>query len=293
MKFSHKTLSVLSTIIPITFTRGFVTTHQSQSAFSAAAGGGASFVSRANISSIPRGGVLNNPTGSTNPTNSYTRNISRSMIFEALFGGGGGFNAKIDYTAIPYPVPDLANAALEDRVLQNGELERNGKKMSVATFAGGCFWGLELAFQRVPGVEYTAVGYTQGPETEPSYNQVCSGTTGHTEAVIVLFDPETCSYQTLLDTFFGRVNPLQVNGQGNDRGTQYRTGVYYHDEEQQKEAEETFEALQNGLYSGKKIATENKKAMPFWPAEKYHQQYLEKGGQSAAKGSSVTIRCYG
>ena len=79
------------------------------------------------------------------------------MIFEALFGGGGAFNAKIDYTAIPYPVPDLANAALEDKVLQNGELERNGKKMSVATFAGGCFWGLELAFQRVPGVEYTAV----------------------------------------------------------------------------------------------------------------------------------------
>jgi len=289
MKFSHKALSVLSTIIPVTLTRGFVSTHQTQSASAFSAGG--AFLSRANISSIPRGGVLNNP--STPSTPQYTRNISRSMIFEALFGGGGAFNAKIDYTAIPYPVPDLASAALEDKVLQNGDLERNGKKMSVATFAGGCFWGLELAFQRVPGVEYTAVGYTQGPEAEPSYNQVCSGTTGHTEAVIVLFDPETCSYQTLLDTFFGRVNPLQVNGQGNDRGTQYRTGVYYHDDEQQKEVEAMFESLQNGQYAGRKLATENKKAMPFWPAEKYHQQYLEKGGQSAAKGSSVTIRCYG
>lgn len=281
MRFSHKVFSALSAL---TVARGFVT---NQGAPFSGAGAGA-LMSRANNSiSIPRGGVIN----SNNP---FTRNISRSMIFEALFGGGGGgFNAKIDYTAIPYPVPQLAEAALEDKVLKNGEMERNGKKMSVATFAGGCFWGLELEFQRVPGVEYTAVGYTQGPETEPTYNQVCSGTTGHTEAVLVLFDPEECSYQTLLNTFFRRVNPLTVNGQGNDRGTQYRTGVYYHDDEQKKLAEDMFDALKSGPYVGKKIATELKSSLPFWPAEKYHQQYLEKGGQSAAKGSTVTIRCYG
>lgn len=215
------------------------------------------------------------------------------MIFEQLFGGGGAFNAKIDYSAIPYPCPDLASFALEGKALKNGDLQRDGKEFHVATFAGGCFWGLELAFQRVPGVEYTTVGYTHGPQLEPTYNQVCSGTTGHTEAVIVLYDPNECSYQTLLDTFFGRVNPLTVNGQGNDRGTQYRTGVYTHSEEQKELAEKQFEALKAGPYKGKKIATECMDAAPFWPAEKYHQQYLEKGGQSAAKECTQTIRCYG
>lgn len=213
-------------------------------------------------------------------------------LFDKLFGGssGGGFGAKIDYTAIPYPVPDLA--LLASAGVAGEELVRDGKTYKLATFAGGCFWGIELYYQRIPGVEYSGVGYTQGPELEPTYSQVCSGSTGHTEAIIVLYDPEVVSYDTLLDAFFERVNPLTVNGQGNDFGTQYRTGVYTHTKEQQELAEAKF-AKEQEKYNRKKLATECLPAMPFWPAEKYHQQYLEKGNQSAQKGCTDTIRCYG
>jgi peptide-methionine (S)-S-oxide reductase len=216
-----------------------------------------------------------------------------TMLFGNLFGGGA-YETKIDYTVLPHPGPELAEFA------QQGvapEASARDPHLRLATFAGGCFWGLELAFQRVPGVEYTAVGYTQGPEQAPTYGQVCSGRTGHTEAVTVYYDPNQATYEQLLDAFFGRVNPLTVNGQGNDFGTQYRTGVYYHSKEQQEIAEARF-AKEQEKYGARKIATECKKAQPFWPAEKYHQQYLEKGGrsgspQSAEKGATETIRCYG
>jgi len=219
------------------------------------------------------------------------------MIFDKLFatlGGGGGFGSKIEYDNMPFPVPELASMAMEGKA--SDEIEKDGKMFKVATFAGGCFWGLELAYQRVPGVQYTAVGYTQGPETEPNYDAVCAGATKHTEAVIALYDPKECSYETLLDTFFDRVDPLTVNGQGSDRGTQYRTGVYYHSAEQEEIARARFAAEQKKYK--RSIATECARALPFWPAEKYHQQYLEKGGrfnspQSAEKSCEDTIRCYG
>ncbi|CAN0326177.1 unnamed protein product, partial [Hapterophycus canaliculatus] len=102
----------------------------------------------------------------------------------------------------------------------------------IATFAGGCFWGLELAFQRVPGVVGTSVGYTQGEVEKPTYGEVCSGATGHTEAVQVFYNPSEVTFEELCNVFFGRINPTQVNGQGGDRGTQYRTGVYPHTKEQ-------------------------------------------------------------
>jgi len=213
-------------------------------------------------------------------------------LFANLFGGGGGtYSNTIDYTALDYPGPELGEAALAGKVIVPSD-----PTLNAATFAGGCFWGLELAYQRVPGVMYTAVGYTQGPEATPTYSQVCSGATGHTEAVVVYYNPTECSYDTLLDTFFSRVDPTTVNGQGNDRGLQYRTGVYVHTPEQEALAKARFE-LVKGQYK-RPIATELKSAMPFWPAEKYHQQYLEKGGrggnpQSAAKGATDTIRCYG
>lgn len=120
--------------------------------------------------------------------------------------------------------------------------------------------------------------------------------TGHTEAVIVLHDPNECSYEQLLEVFLDRVDPLTVNGQGSDRGKQYRTGVYYHSKEQETMARERFTKEQT-KYS-RPIATECKPAMPFWPAEEYHQRYLSKGGrfnqpQSADKGCTDEIRCYG
>ncbi len=220
------------------------------------------------------------------------------MLFESLFGGSAAAAAfgqkKIDYGALDHPGPELALAASEGKVLATSPRD---PRLSLATFAGGCFWGLELAFQRVPGVEHTAVGYTQGPEREPTYEQVCSGGTGHTEAVVVYYDPDQVTYEQLLDTFFSRVNPTTVNGQGNDFGRQYRTGVYPHTPEQEAVARIRFEREQ-AKYGRTPIATELKAAQPFWPAEKYHQQYLAKGGrsgmpQNASKGATDTIRCYG
>ena len=220
-----------------------------------------------------------------------------NMIFGDLFRGlmsdGGAFAAGIDYSELDHPGPELATAAEQKKVLVKSERD---PLLELATFAGGCFWGLELAYQRVPGVMHTAVGYTQGQEQFPTYSQVGAGATGHTEAVIVYYDPAEVTYDQLLDVFFGRVDPTTVNGQGNDYGRQYRTGVYFHSANHEAIASERFKEEQL-LYS-KPIATELRTAMPFWPAEKYHQQYLEKGGrngvpQSAEKGATETIRCYG
>eukprot|EP00977_Amphora_coffeiformis_P008587 scaffold1953_cov176-Amphora_coffeaeformis.AAC.5 len=209
------------------------------------------------------------------------------------FFGGGAFESKIDYSKLEFPGPELATAAEQGQVLVTSP---TAPELAVASVAGGCFWGVELAFQRVPGVKYTAVGYTQGMEEYPTYNNVCAGATGHTEGLIVYYDPKECSYESLLDAFFNFVNPTTVNGQGMDYGRQYRTGVYYHTPEQEAIARKRFEEEQ-AKYS-RPIATELKPAMPFWPAEDYHQQYLEKGGrfgqaQDASKGATDPIRCYG
>ena len=102
-----------------------------------------------------------------------------------------------------------------------------------ACFAAGCFWGIELVFQRIPGVLNTSVGYTQGHVKNPTYRQVCSGTTGHTEAVEVTYDPGQIQFRELCQVFFEKIDPTTVNGQGNDMGTQYRTGIYYYNKEQQ------------------------------------------------------------
>jgi len=144
---------------------------------------------------------------------------------------------------------------------------------------------------------HTAVGYTQGREEEPTYDQVSAGATGHTEAVVVYYDPVDVSYEGLLDAFFERVDPTTVNGQGNDRGRQYRTGVYFNDEDQEGMARARFDEQARNR-SPRPIATELRATSLFWPAEKYHQRYLERGGrfgtpQSAEKKCSDEIRCYG
>lgn len=165
-----------------------------------------------------------------------------------------------------------------------------------ATFAGGCFWGMELAYQRVPGIEQTTVGYTQGRVENPTYEMVCTGATGHTEGVLCVYDPKETSFEQLMDAFLERVDVTALNRQGNDVGTQYRNGVYYHNEEQKAIAEKKLAERAKEL--GRKVVTEVQPAGLFYVAEGYHQQYLEKGGrmgrkQSAAKGCTDPIRCYG
>ena len=218
---------------------------------------------------------------------------SQMNMFFNLFSSNSNNNPvgaikKIDYSTLEHPGPELA--AVAQQGLAPAESLRD-PHLKLATFAGGCFWGLELAYQRVPGVVYTAVGYTQGSVEAPNYDLVCSGSTGHTEAVLVYYDPKECSYNQLLDVLFGRIDPTQVNGQGNDRGTQYRTGVYTHTPEQAELAKAKMEEVAPRYR--RPIVTELKQAQAFWPAERYHQQYLEKGGQNASKNASERIRCYG
>ncbi|KXZ55474.1 hypothetical protein GPECTOR_2g1023 [Gonium pectorale] len=178
--------------------------------------------------------------------------------------------------------------------------------LKLATFAGGCFWGLELAYQRVPGVVSTSVGYTGGPDPRPNYDSVCSGRTGHAEAVQCTYDPRECSYDSLLDTFFARVDPTTKDRQGNDWGTQYRSAIYFHDEQQKAAAAARLEAVQKQInegaapprWAGDRVVVELQPAGDYFLAEGYHQQYLSKGGrfgnvQSAAKGCKDPIRCYG
>jgi len=160
-----------------------------------------------------------------------------------------------------------------------------------ATFAAGCFWGVQLAFQRVPGVVSTMVGYTNGNVEHPTYSAVCSGTTGHTEAVTMLFNPHLVTYKELLMVLFDRMDPTTLNRQGNDQGTQYRSGIYYHNDDQKAVAQNFIKEVQPKYKD--KIVVEVKQAGTFWPAEDYHQKYLEKGSQKAAKGCLDPIKCYG
>ena len=153
--------------------------------------------------------------------------------------------------------------------------------MSIATFAAGCFWGVEAAFRAVEGVTATAVGYIGGATDSPTYEDVCGGRTGHAEAVEVQFDAERATFEQLLDVFFTCHDPTTLNRQGPDVGTQYRSAVFYHDAAQQAAAADAKQKLEDeGRLSGP-IVTEITSAPTFFRAEEYHQQYLEKRGQSS------------
>lgn len=150
--------------------------------------------------------------------------------------------------------------------------------MEKATFGAGCFWGVEAAFRNVDGVISTAVGYLGGTLSNPTYEKVCSGRTGHAEVVEVLYDPAKVSYATLLDRFWELHDPTQLNRQGPDVGTQYRSAIFYHTPEQEQLARASKEKLeQSGVYK-RPIVTEITPASTFYQAEDYHQQYLEKRG---------------
>jgi peptide-methionine (S)-S-oxide reductase len=164
--------------------------------------------------------------------------------------------------------------------------------LSRAMFAMGCFWGAERKFWELPGVHTTAVGYAAGHTPNPTYREVCSGMTGHTEAVLVVFDPSVITYEDLLKTFWESHDPTQGMQQGNDVGTQYRSGIYYYGDEQRRAAEASRDRYQEQLKTAGygKITTEILSAPEFYYAEDYHQQYLAKNpnGYCGLGGTGVS-----
>jgi peptide-methionine (S)-S-oxide reductase len=157
--------------------------------------------------------------------------------------------------------------------------------MAKATFAAGCFWGVEDAFRQVKGVTSTAVGYIGGHTKNPTYKEVCTNSTGHAEAVDVDFDPDQVSYRELLAVFFQSHDPTQLNRQGPDYGTQYRSAIFFHDATQEAEAREAIATLEKSGIFKRPIVTQIVPAPEFFRAEEYHQKYFEKQGIRACHTS--------
>jgi peptide-methionine (S)-S-oxide reductase len=169
-------------------------------------------------------------------------------------------------------------------------MSNTSNAIHTAVFAAGCFWGVEAAFRRRlgKGVISTEVGYIGGTTAHPTYKQVCSNTTGHAEAVRVQFDPKQVSYDELLQIFWSCHDPTQLNRQGPDVGTQYRSAVFYLDNSQRDAALESKRLLETAREFTRPIVTEITHATHFWPAEEYHQQYLEKNGMAACPSGHST-----
>ncbi len=188
----------------------------------------------------------------------------------------------------PEAIPTAETHFVNDRPLKGPYPEG----LEVAEFAMGCFWGVERKFWQVPGVWVTAVGYVAGVTPNPTYREVCTGGTGHTEAVLVVFDPKAVTYEQLLKVFWEGHDPTQGMRQGNDIGTQYRSGIYYRSEAQKAAAEASLAAYQQALSAAGRgtITTEIRPAGPFYFAEDYHQQYLAKNpdGYCGVGGTGVT-----
>ena len=153
--------------------------------------------------------------------------------------------------------------------------QNNNTDKNTAWFAGGCFWGVQYYFKNVPGVLSTRVGYMGGYTQHPTYEQVCTGTTGHLETTEVIFDPEKVSYEDLVKLFFEIHDPTQSDGQGPDIGRQYLSAVFYKDEKQKKTIEKLIDILRKHKLN---VVTEVREAAIFWPAEDYHQDYYTKTG---------------
>lgn len=177
---------------------------------------------------------------------------------------GEGFTAK--------DTRHCVNSISMEFVPKKAEKEQ---KTEIAIFAGGCFWGVEYYFQHLPGVIKTSVGYIGGHKDNPTYREVCNHTTGHIEAMEIVFDPAKVSYESLAKLFFEIHDPTQANGQGNDIGEQYLSVVFYQNETQKEITEKLIQQLKQ---KGYKVATTLRETSKFWPAEEYHQQYYEKSG---------------
>ena len=180
----------------------------------------------------------------------------------------------------PRLIPALAAVAIAlgaaGAVAQQDAITMLKDGHALATFAGGCFWCMEPPYDKLDGVLSTISGYTGGSKADPTYREVSAGGTGHAEVVQITYDPAKVSYEQLLEVFWRNVDPLDAGGQFCDRGDQYRTGIFVHDEEQRRLAEESKQALENSGRFEQPIVTEIEEAGPFYPAEDYHQDYYEK-----------------
>jgi len=154
--------------------------------------------------------------------------------------------------------------------------DMNSSKYQVATFAGGCFWCMQPPFDNLKGVVSTEVGYTGGDVDNPTYEQISRGNTGHYEAMRVVYDPDVVSYKKLLETFWHNIDPTQADGQFADRGSQYHTAIFYHDEQQKALAEVSKQELEKSGKFDRPIVTKIIKAEVYYPAENYHQNYYQK-----------------
>jgi peptide-methionine (S)-S-oxide reductase len=159
--------------------------------------------------------------------------------------------------------------------------ENKIKTLQLATFAAGCFWGVEESFRKIKGVKSTMVGYTGGRRANPTYNDVCTDLTGHAEAIQLQYDPQEVSYEDLLEVFWSIHNPTTKNRQGFDYGTQYRSVIFYHTPEQELSARRSIEELEKSGRFRDRIVTEIVPAATFYKAEEYHQKYYEKKGGSS------------
>lgn len=155
--------------------------------------------------------------------------------------------------------------------------------MQKATFAAGCFWGVEASFQTIDGVQTTIVGYSGGKTFDPTYEDVCTGSTGHAEVVEINFDPSIVTYENILRAFFNLHDPTTLNRQGPDIGTQYRSAIFYHSKEQKQVAIKVIEELNLSGKFSKPIVTTVEQASKFYEAEEYHQKYLAKRGMKSCK----------
>ena len=179
---------------------------------------------------------------------------------------------KAAFLSVLFLLPLLAAAAAPSDGAQPG----GGRNLARATFAGGCFWCMEPPFDKLEGVVSVTSGYTGGQRKNPTYEEVSSGSTGHAEAVQVAYDPAKVSYRTLLGVFWRNVDPTVRDRQFCDVGTQYRTAIFWHDEEQRREAEASRAELERTKPFREKIVTEIVPAAEFYPAEEYHQKYYKK-----------------
>lgn len=233
---------------------------------------------------------------------SYSKyTINGSVLYEEKGKGNERWLKRNSYVAHKIG-PKLAALITNQNANENCLKKSEERREEIAVFAAGCFWSVQLKFDRIVGVIKTEVGYTGGKLINPSYEEVMKGNSGHTEAVRIIFDPNIVNYYALVQAFFEMHDPTTLNQQGNDYGDNYRSGIYFLNSQQETLAHQAkLEANQDILrllgnivdYKKQAVVTE---IMPFknwFPAEKYHQDYLFKHGQTKEKGSLDHIRCYG